>query len=225
MTEPPSPPPPRAFTQGVGTVFQFVGVTLFLVMMFVCCASSLLSKDTATHTDLTRVGWHLPGDSPDHPSYSAQLATTLTVMLGVFFGMAVAGLGLGLQAQNRRAPVLAVVVSIIAIVFWTVQGALFASALRSVWLTVVCVALLLLFGGCLVLSIGALREMRRSPPAESFATLPQDYKIPYSHMHADPPEVRLAKELEDRRQRLAVQQKELEMLEEKLKRRMQQSDE
>jgi hypothetical protein len=36
----------------------------------------------------------------------------------------------------------------------------------------------------------------------------------------DPPEVRLAAELEQRRQRLAVQQKELEMLEEKLKRKL-----
>jgi hypothetical protein len=224
MTEPPSPPP-RAFTQGVGTVFQFVGVTLFVVMMFVCCASSLLSKDTATHTDLTRIGWHLPSDAPDRPFYSAQLATTLTVMLGVFFGIALAGLGLGLQAQNRRAPVLAVIMSLIAIAFWAMQGALFATRLRSVWLTLACAALLLLFIGCLILSVGALRDMRRSPPPQSFETLPKDYKIPYSHMHADPPEVRLARELEERRQKLAVQQKELEMLEEKLKRRMQQRDE
>jgi hypothetical protein len=92
-------------------------------------------------------------------------------------------------------------------------------------LTLACVALLVLFVGCLVLSIGALREMRRSPPPEAFGTLPKDYKIPYSHMHVDPPEVRLARELDERRQKLAVQQKELEMLEEKLKRRMQEREE
>src|SRR5687767_12769376 len=38
----PQQPPPRAFTQGVGLVFQTVGVTLFLVMFFTCCGSSLL---------------------------------------------------------------------------------------------------------------------------------------------------------------------------------------
>jgi len=221
----PTDPPPRAFTQGVGTVFQFVGVTLFLVMMFICCSSSLLSKETATHTDLTRIGWHLPSDAADHPTYSAQLATTLTVMLGVFFGMALAGLGLGLQAQNPRTPLLAVFLSSIAVVFWIVQILLFATAMRSVVLSLACSALLLLFIGCLVLSIGAMREMRRDPPPHAFETLPKDYKIPYSHMHADPPDVRLARELEDRRQKLAVQQKELEMLEEKIKRRMHQRDE
>src|SRR4051812_27411414 len=216
MTQP-NDPPPRAFTQGVGTVFQFVGVTLFLVMMFICCSSSLLSKEAATHTDLTRIGWHLPGDAPDHPTYSAQLATTLTVMLGVFFGMALAGFGLGFQAQNRKTPLFAVGLSFIAVVFWMVQILLFATVMHSVVLTLSCAALLLLFIGCLVLSIGAMRDMRKDPPPQSFETLPKDYKIPYSHMHADPPEVRLAKELEDRRQKLAVQQKELEMLEEKLK--------
>jgi Skp family chaperone for outer membrane proteins len=50
--------------------------------------------------------------------------------------------------------------------------------------------------------------------------LPAGYKLPYSHLHKDPPEVRLAAELEQRRERLAVQQKELEMLEAKLKRSM-----
>jgi hypothetical protein len=39
-------------------------------------------------------------------------------------------------------------------------------------------------------------------------------------MHQDPPEVRLARELEQRRQRLAVQQKELELLEQKLRRKI-----
>src|SRR6187455_1221047 len=92
-------PPPRAFSQGLGTVFQFVGVLMFLGMSFVCCGSSLLSKETATHTNLTRIGWHYAGDAPDQPSYSAQRALTVCVFAGVFFGMALAGVGLGLQAE------------------------------------------------------------------------------------------------------------------------------
>jgi hypothetical protein len=67
--------------------------------------------------------------------------------------------------------------------------------------------------------------MRREPPAPGHEVLPIDYKIPYSHYHEDPPEVRLARELEERRQRLAVQQKELEMLEEKLKRKLDEAEE
>ena len=72
----------------------------------------------------------------------------------------------------------------------------------------------------LALAVGALREMLGNPPPSGHELLPLDYKVPYSHLHADPPEVRLARELEERRQRLAVQQKELEMLEEKIRRKM-----
>jgi hypothetical protein len=71
------------------------------------------------------------------------------------------------------------------------------------------------------MSIVAWREMRNSPPPTGYEILPADYKIPYSHYHADPPEVRLAAEIEQRRQRLAVQKKELEMLEEKIKKILQ----
>src|SRR5436853_207767 len=93
-----APPPPRAFSQGLGVVMQVAGVLMFLAMMSVCCTSSLLNKDWATKTDLTRIGWHFAGDEPDRPSYSAQRALTICVFVGVFFGMATAGTGLGLQA-------------------------------------------------------------------------------------------------------------------------------
>jgi hypothetical protein len=69
-------------------------------------------------------------------------------------------------------------------------------------------------------SIAAAAEVRRNPPPTGHELLPPGYKIPYSHYHPDPPEVRLAAELEQRRQRLAVQQKELEMLEEKLRKKL-----
>jgi hypothetical protein len=77
-----------------------------------------------------------------------------------------------------------------------------------------------LFVFLLMLAINAAREMRANPPPPGHEILPADYKIPYSHYHPDPPEVRLAAELQQRRERLAVQQKELEMLEEKLKRKL-----
>jgi hypothetical protein len=216
MSEPaPTPPPPRAFTQGVGLLFQWVGVTLFLASFFVCCASSLLSRDRATQTELTRVGW---------ADYTAQQAVTISLVCAVFFGMALAGVGLGLQAQTRRAPWMSVMLTGLATVFWLVHAVFFATV--SVWMmTLISLALTVVFALMLAFALGARREMRRDPPPPDLEVLPADYKIPYSHYHDDPPEVRLAAELDQRRRRLAVQQKELEMLEEKLKRKLQQSDE
>lgn len=213
-------PPPRAFAQGVGTIFQWTGVTLFLASLFVCCGSALLSRDTATQSDLSQIGWKL---GSDRILYSAQRALTVSLPSAVFFGMALAGVGLGLQAQNRRSPTIAVAVTALASAFWLIQTVFFATTL-SMSLMFVSSLLLVVFGALLMLSIAARRDMRAHPPPPGIELLPKDYKIPYSHMHQDPPEVRLQRELEQRRQRLAVQQKELEMLEQKLKSKLQQKD-
>ena len=217
-SQPPAAPqaPPRAFTQGVGQIYQIVGVLLFLAMMFVCCASSLLSKDWATRTQLTQIGW---GGTPAAPTYSAQKALTISLFAGVFFGLALAAIGLGFQAEHRSAPWLAVALTAIATVFWIVHS-LFALHMRSALFTVIALALAILFLIMLIMAIHAFREMRTHPPAPGHEVLPADYKVPYSHYHEDPPEVRLARELEQRRQRLAVQQKELEMLEERMRKRI-----
>lgn len=212
-------PPPRAFTQGVGTVYQFVGVILFLVSMFVCCGSSLISKNVAERHDLMAVGWDLP--LPGGPYfYSAQRAITVSVLLAVFFGITLAGLGLGLQAQGRLAPYGALAVTAFATCFWAVQAVFFGDTLRSVAFAAGSAALAMVFGFLAVFAAAALREMRRDPPPPGHEVLPADYKVPYSHLHQDPPEVRLARELEQRRERLAVQQKELEMLEARLRRKL-----
>lgn len=217
MSESPRPadPPPRAFTQGVGTVFQFAGVMLFLGFFFVCCFSGLLSKETATQTHLAEVGWG---------AYTAQRAISIGMAVGVMLGIALAAIGLGLQAQRRRAPAFAVVACAFAVVFWLFHAILFAQAARSILLTALAAALGGVFVVLLLLAIGSSREMQRNPTPAGFEILPADYKVPYSHLHEDPPEVRLARELEERRQRLAVQQKELDLLEEKLKRKMKPND-
>src|SRR5262249_849276 len=111
--DPATPPPPRAFTQGLGVVFQVAGCTLFLAAMFVCCGSSLLSKEWAEHTDLTKIGW---------PNYSAQRALTISVAAGVFFGVALAAAGLGMQAEHRRSAVMAALLSLLGGGFWIVQA-------------------------------------------------------------------------------------------------------
>jgi len=191
-------------------VFQIFGCSLFLLFMFVCCGSTLLNKDTATHSNLTHIAWH---------GYSAQRALTISLFGGIFFGVALAGIGLGMQAEHRAAPIFAVVVTGFATVFWLVHLLVAAVGVQSVLFSMIAGVLMILFGILFVLAVAAAVEFMRNPPARGHEVLPTDYKIPYSHLHDDPPEVRLAAELEQRRQKLAVQQKELEAFEKRLKRK------
>ena len=213
-----SPPPPRAFTQGVGTVFQFAGGILFIAMSVACCGSGLLGKETWKRDDLMKVGWHLPGDAADQPSYSAQRATSVALIGGIGLALAVAGLGLGLQATRRSAAVGAVLVSFLGLLFWAIHGLFFVSVMRAWMLVFIASCLVAIYAVFFALAIGAWREMHRNPPPAGHEVLPEGYKVPYSWYHDDPPEVRLERELEQRRERLAVQKKELEMMEEKLRR-------
>jgi hypothetical protein len=216
----PQSPPPRAFTQGVGTIFQFTGIGLFIFSMFICCSSSLLSKDFTKADNLTKIGWFYSQTGDHLPFYSAQRAVAISLTCSVVFGMGLAGIGLGLQALNRRAPILALVLTFFASTFWIVQTifsiTVAASWLFSIFSGVMSAIFIVLCG----FAIAAAREMSSNPPPPGHEILPADYKIPYSHLHQDPPEVRIARELDERRQKLAVQQKELEMLEEKLKKKL-----
>jgi hypothetical protein len=217
---PPADPPPRAFAQGVGTVFQGVGTTLFLMMLAVCCLSSLLSKGTAQRTDLAGVGWRLPGQDPTQPPlYSASIAVSLSVVFGMVLGMALAGSGLGLQAMRRSGAMAALVSALAGAIFWPVQAVFAARVLGSVLLSGLAALLAVMFLTLTLLALGAWREMRRTPPPEDVDVLPDSYKIPYSHYHQDPPEVRLERELEQRRRKLEAQQKELEAMEQELRRK------
>lgn len=216
-------PPPRAFVQGVGAVFQVVGVVLFLSTSFACCGSGLLSREWATQPHFASQGWRLSPDAP--PVYSVGQAITICVFCGVFFGVACAAIGLGLQAERRSASAGAVVVTVVALLFFLAHTAFAVIYIDSVLLIAMLALAAVMFVALLALAVGALHEMRRNPPPPGHELLPVDYKVPYSHYHVDPPEVRLAAELDLRRRRLAVQQKELEMLEEKLKRRVDESHE
>ena len=212
MTEPSPTPPPRAFTQGVGTVYQVGGVLLFVSMMFVCCSSAFFSMESASRPDLAEIGWRFGGRL-----YSAQKATSVALTVAIGLGVTLASLGLGLQATHRRAPAGAVLVSGFGVAFWAIHAVFFALVLGSIVLSAICIVLVLFFGGLLLLAIGAVREMSAHPPPPDLTDLPAGYKIPYSHLHQDPPEVRLAKELAERRLKLEIQQKELDALEERIK--------
>ena len=190
---------------------------MFIVLSLTCCGSGLLMKDTAQPKDLMRIGWHLPGDPADRPFYSAQQATSTALVGGIAFALAIAGLGLGLQATRRSAAIGAVVVALLGLIFWIIHGVFFVQVMRAWLLAAIAIVLVLVYGVFFALALAAWREMKRTPPAMGHEVLPDGYKIPYSWYHDDPPEVRLERELEQRRERLAVQQKELEMMEEKLK--------
>jgi hypothetical protein len=203
-------PPPRAFTQGLGVVFQAAGVTLFLSFFTLCCLSGLLSMNTATGTGLGEVAFH---------GYSAQRAVSISVVVGILLGMALAGIGLGLQAERRAAPLMAVIVTGAAAIYWLAHALLFAVVAHAVVLTMICLLFTAGFVVLCVLAWGALREMRATPPPKDQEILPADFKVPYSHLHQDPPEVRLERELEARRQRLETERRELDALEQKLHRK------
>jgi hypothetical protein len=224
LSQMPPKPPPRAFAQGAGQVFQIVGVLLFLAAMFTCCGSSLLSKDTATNIHYREIGWHRAGDAPTAPTYSAQRAIAISLTVAIVFGMALAGVGLGMQADSRHAAKWAVFIGVVGAVFWIVHAVFMVTVLHSVVLSAITIALALTFVLMTVFAIGAVGDVKRAPPPRNLGVLPPDYKVPYSHYHVDPPEVRLEREMQERKAKLAVQQKELEALEEKVRRRLQEKE-
>src|SRR6185436_16979889 len=142
-------------SQGVGTVFQFVGVIMFLVMMFVCCGSGLISKDVATQSNLTHIGWGI---------YTAQKALTMGVFLGVLLGMALACVGLGLQAQSRVAAPAGVVISANGAILFAVNTIFSAVAVRSILFTLIAMVLTGTFAILFALVLAAAKEMKRNPP-------------------------------------------------------------
>ena len=179
--------------------------------MLVCFSSGLLSSSTVIRQDLTEIGWG---------GYSVQRAITVSLCVGIFCGIAMAGFGLGMQATHRRTPIAAGMVTGLGGAFFLLHTYFFATTWGSWKLSILCAVFGLMLLGMAALAAVAVSDMRKSPPAKGFNVLPKEFKVPYSHMHQDPPEVRLARELEQRKEQLAVQHKELEMMEEKLKRKL-----
>jgi hypothetical protein len=208
-SKPPLQPPPHAFTQGVGTVFQFVGVILFLISMTICCGSGLFSKTSSGSQPFSEVGWK---------NYDVQRAVICSLMGSIVLGIALSTIGLGLQATRRWAPLAAVGITAAATSFFGLQVAFFISI---GWILMAVISFVEGIGTVvlLMLAVGALREMRANPAQADQDVLPEGYTMPYSHLHEEPPEVRLARELAQRRRKLEIEQKELEQLERRLKRR------
>jgi hypothetical protein len=201
----------------VGTLFQFVGVVLFLAFFFACCGSALCSREWAVQPGWEQIGWR---DGGGRVVFSAARAITLAVSVGVLLGLALAGIGLGLQAEKRPAPWLGLVVTAFGALFWLVQAAFAARQLHSVVLSVIGAGLGVVFALLFGLTVAAAREMVKNPPPRGQDLLPADYREPFSHLSDDAPEVRLAREVAQRKAKLEVEQKEIEALERRLKRKL-----
>ena len=88
-----------------------------------------------------------------------------------------------------------------------------ASWVAKLWHAMITLVVLITAG----FTCAALKEIVANPPPPNAEILPKDYKIPYSYYHDDPPDVRLAKELAQRRLQLEAQQRELEQMEQELR--------
>jgi hypothetical protein len=218
---PPHSPPPRAFAQGTGWLLQTVGILLFAANCCVCSMTGLWDP-VASRSDIIHQidsGRQLGMTVQRLFENPAKAGYMLTVVASTVGGLAMAVLGLGLQADRRRAAAgamacvgaLTAIVLAAGVLLWVGHGPWEARAWNAVL-----VAVLLVASG---FTWQALREVAANPPPANIDIVPAGKKIPYSFYHDDPPEVRLAKELENRRAKLDVERAEIEKMEEELKKR------
>lgn len=211
---------PRAFAQGVGVVLQTAGVLFFLSSCCICATARMWERPPTQSEvidqlagDPTLVDRSL-SDWLDDPGRTSVM---LTVMFSTVGGLAMAGFGLGVQAERKRAPAgaTAVTAGLLVVLLVAAPGLWSGSSgwgMRA-WHAFVCVVVALL----LAMSVAAWRQFRTHPPPGDVDIVPAGTKIPYSWYHDDPPEVRMAAEIAARRARLEAEQAELDQLERELK--------
>ena len=208
-------PPPRAFSQGVGLLLQTAGMLLFLSSCCVCGLSGLWDQP-------------LTGDSTAAGSVSAVVTFSsliqqpaaggamLTVVTATLAGLAMVGFGLGLQAERHYAAAGATTTTLLATLLLLAGGVGLWIGGASWSIRLWNHFLLALFGILSAFTIVAWREARDQPPPENVDVVPPDHKIPYSWYHDDPPDVRLEREIAERRARLEAEQRELDRMQREL---------
>ena len=134
---------------------------MFLAGMFICCGSSLLNRDWATSGQLSQVAWH---------GYSFQRALSICVSATVLFGLALAGAGLGMQAQRRSATGLAIVICAVGVVFWGFHFVVAAWGIESVLFSALAALLGFAFLLLLILSVIAASEGRSNSRDDDMMT-------------------------------------------------------
>lgn len=215
----PSSSPPRAFAQGTGVLLQTVGTLLFLSTCCVCSSSFLWDPVPAQSVTLERARQQM--QEPRSPRWSlgqlrrepAKAGLAIMVMAMTVGGLALASLGLGLQADRRGAAVGAVATCLILLAVLIAGGAGLwmgqAAIITRIWHGVLLLIVVTLTG----FTIRAWLEVRAAPAPLDVDVIPPGTKIPYSFYHDDPPEVRLAREIAERRARLEQEQRDLDKLE------------
>jgi hypothetical protein len=165
-------PSPRAFAQASGVVLQLVGVVLALGT---CCWWTFAGLGApAEPVDASAV----PRTFAEQwrAADASRLWGMFAVCVSLVGGLALAALGLGLQAEKRRSGTAATWVSTVGALFWFVY---FAYALthgagvgRLAW----CVLMFVAWGLCAVLSIISADELKRHPPPPDLGRAPADLK-------------------------------------------------
>lgn len=210
-------PPPRAFAQGVGLLMQTVGVILFLSTCCVCSTSFLWDPiQTPDPNDIIeqQTPAQRVGAMFDKPGKAGLMLTIVSMTVG---GLALASLGLGLQSDHRHAATASVIATATLVAVLATAGAGLwsgeSAAGTRIWHAVLSAIMLAMLG----FTVAAWREVRRNPPPTDVMTIPPGTKIPYSMYHDDPPEVRLANEIANRRARLDAERAELDRMERELR--------
>lgn len=213
-------PPPRAFAQGTGVMLQTVGMILFLSSCLICSLSSWWHpmQDRGEVIEQVRTGQTTGGNFlRDIRERPVEAGYAMTVIFSTVGGLGMAVFGLGLQAERRRAGVAAMVTATTLLVILIIAGALLwhggagwpARILHGLLTTTVAIAALFTWY--------AMRQVLADPPPANIDVVPPGTKIPYSFYHEDSPEVRLTKELANRRARLDAERLEIEKMERELK--------
>lgn len=202
---------PRALAQGTGLVLQGLGGVLFLTTCCVCGTTGVwdpIPPVSVIEQQSPVAGW------ADDPGRAGLMLLIVSCSVG---GLALAGFGLGLQSDRRGAATGALVSIGLFIATMTLAGA-------GIWTGDAAFVTRLWHGGLslillatLVLVVAAWRQVRANPPPPNVSDIPPGTKIPYSLYHDDPPDVRLARELADRRARLDAERLELDRLEQELR--------
>lgn len=161
---------PRAFAQATGLILQLVGIVLTLGT---CCwwsFTGLTQKKLSPDSQPASLGDIVSAAD------ALQIWSMAAVCVSFAGGLALAAIGLGLQAEKRRSGTIASWTAGAGAAFWF---AYFAYALthsagigRMVWI----VLMLLAWGLCAVLSVISADELKRNPPPPDLGKAPADLK-------------------------------------------------
>jgi hypothetical protein len=185
---------------------------LFLTTCCVC-STSFLWDPIQSPSQAIEQSAAAPSTMLDDPGRTGH---ALTIMVATVGGLALAGFGLGLQSDHRRAGAGAVIscLAMLLVLKFAGIGLWMGDATWAVRIWHIVLTIITLIAGGF--SLVAWRQVRRQPPPTDVDIVPPGTKIPYSFYHDDPPEVRLQKELDDRRARLEQEQRELDEMQKKL---------